>query len=380
MTQSGGLTTYGGNVNTDDLTAHKNKRGEVRDPNKSDSANEWYYKKQEAEMNHRYALDSAAIENQYMIDQWNRENAYNDPKAVAARYRAAGINPRAAFGTGSASGAGIASHSSTGDVGSGSASGSYGKSDTTQGVENASATLGMITDVAGQGVAIAKSIGGLTNMSADTTQKRVVTEGLQIENRYKEQQILTALTKERAEITDILSSKDLKNAQRDFYVKRLETLDQEIKESEQRINESGQRIIASKQSVKESQSRERVNDKTAEKVGKETEIMEEQRTAMLEGLVANNYLRGAQEEYYLELANKVGKDIELISKDLDNYEINLTARLSQMTSSELRGWAGVLNDYLERRDNKESQKMSKEENNRRNRILLLRFVLPYLLK
>lgn len=52
--------------------------------------------------------DMAALNNQYQVEQWERENEYNDPSAVAARYRAAGINPRAAFGQGSASGAGIA--------------------------------------------------------------------------------------------------------------------------------------------------------------------------------------------------------------------------------------------------------------------------------
>lgn len=375
-----GLSYVPNSVDTSDLTAHTNKKGNERHPDKSDSANEWYYKKQEAELNHRYEMNAASFENQLMVDQWNRENEYNDPSAVAARYRAAGINPRAAFGTGAASGAGIAAHSTVGDVGAGSASGTYGKSGLTQGIENAQSAINMIDDVAGSGVAIAKSVSDLTNTSADTTQKKVVTEGLQIDNRYKEQKILTELTKERAEISRILSDAGLKDAEKVFYEKRLVSLDQEIKESEQRIKESGQRMFESGQNIKESQSRENLNNKTAEKVVKETDIMEEQRTAMLEGLVANMYLKGAQEEYYLELATKVGKDIELISKDLDYYGINLSARLAQMTSSELRGWAGVLNEYLERRDQKESAKLSNEEKNRQNRILLLRFVLPYLLK
>lgn len=51
-----------------------------------------------------------ALENQYQIDAENRANAYNDPSAVAARMKDAGISPAAALG-GSASGAGIMSQS-----------------------------------------------------------------------------------------------------------------------------------------------------------------------------------------------------------------------------------------------------------------------------
>lgn len=42
----------------------------------------------------------AAQQNQWNLDQWNRENAYNSPAAQRARYEAAGINPYMAFGAG----------------------------------------------------------------------------------------------------------------------------------------------------------------------------------------------------------------------------------------------------------------------------------------
>lgn len=243
-------------------------------PSDSDSANEWFYKKQEGEMNHRYALHSAAIQNQYMIDQWNRENAYNDPTEVAKRYRAAGINPRAAFGTGSASGAGLSAHMNPGAVGAGSASGSYGKSDVSQGAENAAAIMSGISDIAGQGVAVAKSIGGLTNTYADTTQKKAVTEGIQIENKYKEQKILTELTNERAEIAKTLKDTELKESERKFYEKRLFQIDQDILESGQRIEESGQRIEESKQNIKESQAQEGKVTEEAKKLKQDNDFYE----------------------------------------------------------------------------------------------------------
>lgn len=90
-----------------------------------------------------YNEQNMATQNEYMVDQWNRENAYNDPSAVRARYEAAGISPQAAFGQGSASGSGIAGGLSSAPSG-GSPSGS------------ASAPLG--NQFAGLGSAIAQGM------------------------------------------------------------------------------------------------------------------------------------------------------------------------------------------------------------------------------
>lgn len=77
-----------------------------------------------AALNQQNILEQMEVQNQYQIDQWNRENAYNDPSAVAERYREAGINPRAAFGQGSAGGAGIAGGLSSAPSGSNTGSAS----------------------------------------------------------------------------------------------------------------------------------------------------------------------------------------------------------------------------------------------------------------
>lgn len=53
-----------------------------------------------------YNKENMALQQQYALDNWNLENEYNDPKNVAARYRAAGISPQAALG-GGVSGSGI---------------------------------------------------------------------------------------------------------------------------------------------------------------------------------------------------------------------------------------------------------------------------------
>lgn len=48
----------------------------------------------------RYNMQLAQYQNSANIAQWHRENAYNDPSAQMARYRAAGLNPDLIYGNG----------------------------------------------------------------------------------------------------------------------------------------------------------------------------------------------------------------------------------------------------------------------------------------
>lgn len=79
---------------------------------------QWKYQQKQMALQHQYNLDEMWYEQQYneanMAKQfeyqqkaWQAENEYNDPSAVAARYRTAGVSPQAVLG-GSASGAGLA--------------------------------------------------------------------------------------------------------------------------------------------------------------------------------------------------------------------------------------------------------------------------------
>lgn len=47
---------------------------------------------------------AATVANQRNIENWNRQNQYNDPSAAMARLKAAGLNPNMVYGTGSATG------------------------------------------------------------------------------------------------------------------------------------------------------------------------------------------------------------------------------------------------------------------------------------
>lgn len=73
--------------------------------------------KQMAGINYNYAINQMNHSNKLAVEQWERENEYNDPSAVRQRYEAAGISPAAAFGQGAASGAGIAGGLSGGTSG-----------------------------------------------------------------------------------------------------------------------------------------------------------------------------------------------------------------------------------------------------------------------
>lgn len=73
-----------------------------------------------AGLNQQYNRENMATQYQYQLEQWHRENEYNDPTAVMNRYRNAGLNPRAVFGQGSTAGAGIAGGLSSAPSGSGS--------------------------------------------------------------------------------------------------------------------------------------------------------------------------------------------------------------------------------------------------------------------
>lgn len=54
--------------------------------------------KKENELSRKHNLELAKQQNQWNIDQWNREVQFNDPAAQMARYKAAGLNPNLIYG------------------------------------------------------------------------------------------------------------------------------------------------------------------------------------------------------------------------------------------------------------------------------------------
>lgn len=54
--------------------------------------------KEENQKNRDWNLNLAKLQNQWNIDQWNRENAYNSPAAQMARFKDADLNPDLVYG------------------------------------------------------------------------------------------------------------------------------------------------------------------------------------------------------------------------------------------------------------------------------------------
>lgn len=173
-----------------------------------------------------YNKENMSIQNQYQVDQWNRENEYNDPSAVAQRYRSAGINPRAAFGQGSASGAGI----------------SGGLSSAPSGGTPSSSGAGSASNIMMQAPGALNSLGATLStailegrrVDAEVANKNAETAEQLIENEYKEQNLIADLLIKRGEYEKLLSDKSLSDTQRGHYEKLIEGVDQQIEESRER--------------------------------------------------------------------------------------------------------------------------------------------------
>ena len=56
------------------------------------------FQREENQKTRDYNLNLAKQQNQWNIDQWNRENEYNTPAAQMSRYKAAGLNPDLMYG------------------------------------------------------------------------------------------------------------------------------------------------------------------------------------------------------------------------------------------------------------------------------------------
>lgn len=67
---------------------------------------------EQAHLNRDFQQQSIEQGQQFAVEQWNRENAYNDPSAMMQRYTAAGLNPNLVAGTIGGTGASLSPISS----------------------------------------------------------------------------------------------------------------------------------------------------------------------------------------------------------------------------------------------------------------------------
>lgn len=106
----------------------------------------WKYKQKEMALQQGYNLQNMEKQQEYIEKNWNMENEYNDPSKVAARYQSAGISKQAAFGQGSAGGAGISGSMATPSSDSPSGAGSYDHSPQFSGASGAVSVMNLQKD------------------------------------------------------------------------------------------------------------------------------------------------------------------------------------------------------------------------------------------
>lgn len=172
-----------------------------------------------ASLNHNYILDQMKVQNQYNIDAFNRENAYNSPLAQRQRNLQAGINPNFIDG-----GTPVASDQSS--AVSGSAPGAT------------SSPIDLLNGVA----QIANVFAQTKNINADTKLKENQAHQTSIDNEYRRQY-------NESLIEQVNASKDLSREQ----VRVLDSkLDVEIQKLNNEIN-----LLKSQNEDVQSQIRER---------------------------------------------------------------------------------------------------------------------------
>lgn len=183
--------------------------------------------REENRRNREYNLMLARTQNQWNIEQWQRENDYNSPSAQMARYRAAGLNPDLIYGQQNLSAA-------SPELTAGAPGEVQDMSPVSQGYRSfGEATKGMIESQLLQAQ--------IDNIKADTNQKESQTTGQNLDNILKQRTLPNEIQLSGLKVIGAQAMNDLTVSQREEVI--------------QNIQESKQRVDASKASVDEIRAR-----------------------------------------------------------------------------------------------------------------------------
>lgn len=176
----------------------------------------------ENEKNREYNLNLAKMQNQWNIEQWNRENAYNSPAAQMARYKAAGLNPDLIYGQQNLS---VASPEMTAGEGSQPTD-----------VSNL-ANKRTIGDIAAQA-----SQTRLTNAQAKLAESQAKktdsdTEGQNITNAWLPDLLKGDVDVKSADVRQKLSAAGLNDKQIEVATEQIKVMQQSVKESQKKIED-----------------------------------------------------------------------------------------------------------------------------------------------
>lgn len=191
---------------------------------------------QENQKNREYNLMLARTQNQWNLEQWQRENDYNSPTAQMARFRAAGLNPNLAYGQ-------MSNGASSPTLTSGAASSPTDMS-AIGNKRNFGQAMQEMLGLEMQKAQIEAIKAGTEKTKADTDNTRETTKGLTIDNMYRAAQHEQTLEIGGMQIklgksTLKLNEQQMENlkAQLPEIAARVENINQSVAESRRRVQQ-----------------------------------------------------------------------------------------------------------------------------------------------
>lgn len=178
--------------------------------------------KEENQKNRDWNLNLSRQQNQWNIEQWNRENAYNSPAAQMARYKAAGLNPDLMYGQQNLA---AASPEMTAGEGSQPTDVSNLANKRTIGDTIAQASATRLTNAQAK----------LAESQADKVDAETV--GQTINNEWLPKLLKGQTEINEADIKDKLASAGLKGKQIEVAVEQIKVMQQSVKESQKKIED-----------------------------------------------------------------------------------------------------------------------------------------------
>lgn len=180
------------------------------------------FQRQENQATREYNLNLAKLQNQWNLDQWNRENEYNTPAAQMARYRSAGLNPDLMYGQSNLSAA---------------------SPDMTAGESGTPMDYSPVANgpTIGESVSIAANA-RLTNAQAKLAESQAnkvdaETLGQTITNDWLPKLLKGQTEINEADVKDKLASAGLKGKQAEVALEQIKVMQQSVRESQQKIND-----------------------------------------------------------------------------------------------------------------------------------------------
>ena len=178
--------------------------------------------KDENQKNRDWNLNLAKLQNQWNIDQWNRENEYNTPAAQMARYKAAGLNPDLIYGQQNLS---AASPEMTAGEGS--------QPTDVSNLANKRTIGDMVSQAASTRLTNAQA--KLAESQADKTDAETV--GQTINNDWLPKLLKGQTEINEADVKQRLADAGLKGKQIEVAVEQIKVMQQSVKESQQKISD-----------------------------------------------------------------------------------------------------------------------------------------------